>query len=242
MEGWEKIKGIYAMAGLGKTPAMARISTGEIFINPEVFYVLDPDERYFVLLHEAGHIINGNNDELQADEWASAQYLNSGGSLEAAVSAFDGYGIEDRQAAQLQRVLQHDAYENGNMEALEALFSTQNFNGQETQTGGFWDGITPAKENADFAGWIMAAVAGASALFGGLFGGSQQKKQLAANEKMAREQAASQLALAEKQLESQYLQASYKAFEMKNTIKILVLVFVFAIIGYIAYTILKSEK
>lgn len=63
---------------LGSSPAIVNRNTGEIFIDKEKFANMTPEQRAFVLLHEAGHARLGTRNELAADNYA-ADYLSPRG-------------------------------------------------------------------------------------------------------------------------------------------------------------------
>lgn len=243
MAKWEKIKGIYELDGLGMTPASSRISTGEIFINPEKFWKLSPDERLFILLHEAGHIILDTKDELKVDAWAHEEYTKLDGSLKHSISAFEGMDISERQIQQMKRALHYDAHQNGNMDALSQLFNIQQ---KDIQSGPYMAAnLSEAHINAgdqelsNFWGLIATGVA---SLIGGIFGSKSKKDATRAAAEAAENELEAQKDLARLNYETQVLQARYSLLQTKNSIKILIVLGVLGVVGYSVYIILKRKK
>lgn len=72
---------------LGSTPAAVHRATGTILFNKHVWDRLSPGQRFFLLLHEAGHIHLKSSDEKLVDAWAHKEYLKRGYSLTESVLA-----------------------------------------------------------------------------------------------------------------------------------------------------------
>lgn len=58
---------------IGSTPAIVRRDTGEIFLNPNVWFGLPEAYRRFIFFHEVGHYTQQSTNELVADHYAFNQ-------------------------------------------------------------------------------------------------------------------------------------------------------------------------
>lgn len=114
------ITSIRFVSGIGKTPARVNRETGELQLNAETWAKLDPDHRYFILLHELGHVALQTQDELKADEFAFKHYARKGRSLKKSISGLTHYlGFNrpehyDRLYAQFNRAAAWDYHQNKN--------------------------------------------------------------------------------------------------------------------------------
>jgi len=56
---------------------VARVNrqTGVLYLNPDIWERLTPDEREFVLLHENGHLVLQTADEYRANRYAVSKFL-----------------------------------------------------------------------------------------------------------------------------------------------------------------------
>lgn len=102
----------------GSTPARVHRPSGTMFIDKRKFAEMPADERFYVLLHEAGHAtLNTRNEDL-ADDFASKQYINAGYPLSGSVRAltrnlgFNKPGHWERANNQLDRALKYDKINN----------------------------------------------------------------------------------------------------------------------------------
>jgi len=61
-------------------PSVARINrtTGDLYINPDIWHKLNPDQKTVILLHERGHFKLQTPSELKANQYAIEHYLNCG--------------------------------------------------------------------------------------------------------------------------------------------------------------------
>jgi hypothetical protein len=66
---------------LGNTPAAVHRASGIIYFNRDVWNKLNPDQRFFLLLHEAAHVWLKSSDEKLVDALAHKLYLEKGKSL-----------------------------------------------------------------------------------------------------------------------------------------------------------------
>lgn len=117
------IKKIIPINDLGAGPASALKSKGIVFLNRKVWNNLHPDHRYFILCHEAGHIVRNTSSEDEADEYGFKAYTDSGRSLKESVYAlskvlnFKNPEHHLRLQNQLNRALDYDYQVNGNINA-----------------------------------------------------------------------------------------------------------------------------
>lgn len=117
------ITSISFLPDLGSTPATVNKRTGQLFISLRHWRKMTPQQRFFMLLHEAGHVTLQTSNEFEADRWAFEQYTSRGHSLKESVYALSkilsGRSPEHyhRVKAQLERALLHDQLNNpSNME------------------------------------------------------------------------------------------------------------------------------
>lgn len=61
--------------GMGNNPASVDISTGVVYLNPEMWQQLNDYEKAIILLHEEGHYLNKTLDEVRADIYMINKYL-----------------------------------------------------------------------------------------------------------------------------------------------------------------------
>ncbi len=64
-------------SSIGSTPAQVDRRTGEITVNPDVFYNLTPFQQRFVIMHELGHYHLQTTSEVEADAYAFDQLIGS---------------------------------------------------------------------------------------------------------------------------------------------------------------------
>ena len=102
----------------GGTPASCRPSTGEVFVNRHFWNSLPKEHKFFVLLHEWGHIQARTRNEKTADQYAFEEYAKRGYSLKASVRVlcrllrFDKAEDYQRIWTQYQRALAYDKAHN----------------------------------------------------------------------------------------------------------------------------------
>jgi hypothetical protein len=58
---------------IGSTPAIVRRDTGEMFLNPKIWFTLPEAYRRFIFYHELGHYTLQTPNELEADHYAFNQ-------------------------------------------------------------------------------------------------------------------------------------------------------------------------
>jgi hypothetical protein len=104
------IKKVEKNNSIGLTPAKCFRDTGLVLIN-NYFLRLPEDAQYFVLCHEAGHILLDTDNEFEADNAGFNLYVKSGRSLKGAVKAlsqtlpFGSKNVNEQLQAQwLQRL------------------------------------------------------------------------------------------------------------------------------------------
>lgn len=68
-------------------PAASYMSTGETMLNPHIWRKTAQDHRFFILLHEEGHITGATKNEFEADARAFYRFVQAGYMPERAVSA-----------------------------------------------------------------------------------------------------------------------------------------------------------
>jgi hypothetical protein len=73
-----KIKGLHYLPDMGKNIATVDLETGNVYLNQHIFPRLPEDFQQFILLHEAGHLANKNQDDLTADKWAYKEFVKRG--------------------------------------------------------------------------------------------------------------------------------------------------------------------
>ncbi|MEZ5047481.1 MAG: hypothetical protein R2831_10870 [Chitinophagaceae bacterium] len=99
-----------------RTPARCNRRTGQIWINDEVMRGIPHAHRYFILLHELGHITLNTSNELEADRFAFKHFIESGYPLTESVKALSrvltGSNDEhvDRVATQIERAKYIDSF------------------------------------------------------------------------------------------------------------------------------------
>lgn len=134
------IKKLTRVSDLGTTPAKCRRNTGEVFINARVWDKLHPDHRYFILCHEAGHIMLNTENEVEADAYAFKEYAKSGRSLTNSVKAlsrvltFNNPEHHLRLSEQLGRALKFDFEVNGNENANPEFMQTTSYTPEEFES------------------------------------------------------------------------------------------------------------
>jgi hypothetical protein len=98
----------------GTTPARVHRPSGTMFIDKAKFRQMPKDQRFYVLLHEAGHATLNSPNEDDADSFASKYYLEAGYPVSGSVKAltrnlnFDKPGHWNRAQNQLKRALYFD--------------------------------------------------------------------------------------------------------------------------------------
>lgn len=108
--------------------------TGLVVVLPE-FYNLPEAHQFFILAHEAGHIVKKSNDEDVADSYAFEQYAKAGYPLSESIMAlthnlsFNSQDHTRRAETQLHRALVYDYKTNNNQKAKQMLGT--NFNSLE---------------------------------------------------------------------------------------------------------------
>tara|TARA_R110001606_G_scaffold18895_1_gene70210 strand:- start:241 stop:624 length:384 start_codon:yes stop_codon:yes gene_type:complete len=114
------VTAIEYVTDLGTTPASVNRRTGTIYINLRIWKRLPPSHRFFVLLHEMGHIVLKTKDEKAVDDWAFKEYAARGYSLKESVKAltrllsFAGREHTERANLQLARAKAFDRRVNKN--------------------------------------------------------------------------------------------------------------------------------
>ena len=124
-------------AKINTSPAFCNRQTGELYINVPVYSKFNQNERYYILLHELGHIVLNTNDELKADEYASTIYLKKGYSLTDSVKAL-GHALkynkqEDyiRTLKQFERAKKYDFEINGHDNKIDMEIPNLNFSSMD---------------------------------------------------------------------------------------------------------------
>jgi hypothetical protein len=88
--------------------------TGGLYINKAHWYKLPEEQKFWVLSHEEGHVVEQTRDEIEADAHAHRKYMAAGLPLSQSVKALTTHLQEGNQVhiarawLQLQRTLQHD--------------------------------------------------------------------------------------------------------------------------------------
>lgn len=109
---------------LGTTPATVNRRTGTLYISKRIWKHLKPEHKFFIMLHEMGHVVLQSTDEKAVDEWAFYEYAKRGYSLEQSVYALskllNGRNREhgERVYLQLQRAKEYDYSHYGNKYAF----------------------------------------------------------------------------------------------------------------------------
>ncbi|MEQ8628104.1 hypothetical protein [Ekhidna sp.] len=102
------------------TPASVSRAKGIIFIDREVWKRLTPDQRFFLLLHEAGHLRLKSRNEKEVDDWAFREYAKRGYRLSQSIYAltrllnYDNPEHLERTLLQIARAKHYDRTVNGN--------------------------------------------------------------------------------------------------------------------------------
>ena len=119
------------------SPAFCNKQSGELYINVPIYAKFNQNERYYILLHELGHIVLNTNDELKADEYASTIYLKKGYSLTDSVKAL-GHALkynknEDyiRTLRQFERAKKYDLEINGHDNKTQMEIPNLNFSSMD---------------------------------------------------------------------------------------------------------------
>ncbi|MEM7036282.1 MAG: hypothetical protein AAF570_04820 [Bacteroidota bacterium] len=121
------ITAVHFLNDLGSTPAMVNMRTGALLLNKRMWDKMPPEQRFFVVLHELGHLRNQSRDEFDADAWAFNEYARRGYPLSASIYALSrnlSFNRPDhlkRVNAQWQRAALFDYQENGNAAALDGM-------------------------------------------------------------------------------------------------------------------------
>jgi hypothetical protein len=106
------------LENLGSTPATVNKRTGELYLSRHHWRRMNPDQRFFMLMHELGHVALQTSNELEADAYAWEQYAATGRSLKNSVKALTGLLSGNspehitRAVLQYQRALDHDRKQN----------------------------------------------------------------------------------------------------------------------------------
>lgn len=109
-----------AMPPMAHTPAAVNRETGEMLVNLKIWNGLTPDQKYFILLHEAGHLVLRSQDEKKVDEWAFREYQKRGYRLSQSIYAltkvlnFNNPEHLERANLQLQRAQKADTKHRNN--------------------------------------------------------------------------------------------------------------------------------
>lgn len=120
----DKVGKVVFVETLGETPAAVHRATGTILVNRHVWNSLDPDARFFLLLHEAGHIVLKSSDEKLVDAWAHREYLKRGKSITQSILAltrllsYNNPEHLERTANQWNRAVHHDRHVKNNPKAF----------------------------------------------------------------------------------------------------------------------------
>lgn len=121
------VSGVVFSNEIGETPANCNLKTRIIKLNPDYWKILNDEQRFYVLEHEAGHINLQSHSEFDADQYASTQYLKSGRSPKQSVFAISkvlpltNYEQRKRLEMQLERASEYDYSINKNNNALKIL-------------------------------------------------------------------------------------------------------------------------
>jgi len=75
------------VGSLGSSPASVNRVNGVMLVNKNWFNSLPKEQRYFILLHEKGHVVCNTSNEFKADDWAFKEYASQGYSLKDAILA-----------------------------------------------------------------------------------------------------------------------------------------------------------
>lgn len=110
-------------------PAMGNLRTRIVTLKPSEIAALNDDQLYYVLCHEAGHIVQQTRSEDLADEYASKVYLASKRSPKQSVFALSDvlphftqeHHYKPRVINQLCRAASYDYKVNNNKNALKIL-------------------------------------------------------------------------------------------------------------------------
>jgi len=123
--GAKQITKITYLPDLGATPARVNRRTGEMQISIKFWKQLPPEHRFFIMLHEMGHVILQSRNEEEVDNWAFNQYAKAGYSLKESVFALtrvlnmDNPAHNWRAYLQLQRAREFDYFHYGNKNAFD---------------------------------------------------------------------------------------------------------------------------
>ncbi len=134
--GITKVERVY---DLGSTPAVCYRNTGVVKVNAKIWDTLTNDYQYFILCHEAGHIVLNTTDEFKADAYAFEQYAKSGRSLTQAVYAlskvlpFNNIEHYGRLQKQYKNALRYDSEVNNNYKATQLLNKMDNMTATEIE-------------------------------------------------------------------------------------------------------------
>ena len=177
------ITSIFLVDDLGNTPARVNRRTGELYINLKKWKDLTPDARFFVLLHEAGHVDQDTRNEILADNYAFYAYARAGKPLSKSIQAltrlltFNNPQHYDRVKAQIDRAFAYDYHVNGNPAADPEAMRTALFSDNEKQVD---EGVTVwnkvPKQNNMIQQIHQIALTGAADQYSDLFGIGKSKK------------------------------------------------------------------
>lgn len=152
------ITNITYQPNLGSTPARVNRLTGELQINLALWNQIKPEHRFFILLHELGHLALQTSDEKAVDNWAFHHYAENGYSLKEGVYALskvlNGKSPEHywRIYLQLERAKNYDFLHYGNVSAKfnnnEEMMTTNQEDYLRTMINSeqFWDSFKGKKE------------------------------------------------------------------------------------------------
>lgn len=121
------IRGIVFSTEIADTPANCNLRTGIVKINPDYWCFLNNDQRFYILAHEAGHIVLQTHDEHEADAYASKLYFEAKRSPKQSVYAmskvlpFTTTEQSHRLSKQLIRAAIQDYKTTKNINALKIL-------------------------------------------------------------------------------------------------------------------------
>lgn len=105
---------------LGDTPAKVNRITGEMILSKNHWRKLTPEQRLFVMLHEAGHATLKTRNEMEADNFAFQAYAELGKPLTKAfesltkVLSYDKPGHIVRTSSLFNEIRNYDFFVNGN--------------------------------------------------------------------------------------------------------------------------------
>jgi hypothetical protein len=127
------IKQILEVDNLVSSPARVNRKTGTLLVSREHFKNMDPNYRYFVLLHEEAHVLFDTDDEMMCDEYAMRKMIKKGYPLSEILKSLTrvlSYNKDSHYGRTLNifnKLREYDYHVNGNDKVLTSLnFSQMN--------------------------------------------------------------------------------------------------------------------